>query len=591
MSVVESVNTIETVRSRDTRRNVRMWCRIVVVVLVACQLWVNRFSIDADGTAYVDVARAWLRGDWVHALNAYWSPLYVWVLAAVLRIFSPSMHWELPALHIASFFSFCLSLAAWEWLIAEWELWQGPSANPMLTDVTGYCVILWAGLRMPQLGWLQNGDCLVLALLLAATALMVRVRRGAAANRDFVVLGLLLGTGYLAKTAFTALIPVFLVILALLLRRWTDRRILTVAVVAGAMIAPFATALSLAHGRFTLGDSGKINYSWQVTGISVEGYKENAYWPGPEIKHPIHVLLNDPRVLSYEQHLVGTLPVHFDAAWWCEGYPVRFNKARQLMILWSNIKFSIYAFRCPAIYLILFCLPFGLGAMMRRFAQTWFIVIPALFFVLTYCFVYSDYRYYAAPYAVIGFVLIAATWDVRVPRRIAWVAVCAIPLVTAWVSMGGTFRYLGPDLFDEVRGVKFPDGYTNVLTAEALREAGLQPGDRVAYIGFTLGAANVGLERAHIVAVVPDRITHDDKMMGRPLVFSFPRPHDFWARSREDQERVFQAFRSVGAKWVIADTVPKWADTSGWQVAAYMDHGTYQVRPFDKRHVYFKKLQ
>ena len=568
-----------------------MWCRIVLLVVVACEMWVSRFSIDADGTAYVDVARAWLRGDWVHALNAYWSPLYIWVLAAVLRIFSPSMYWELPALHIASFFSFCLALAAWEWLTWEWEQWQGPSANPILTDLTGYCVILWAGLRMPQLGWLQNGDCLVLALLVAATAVLVRVRRGAATNRDYVVLGLLLGIGYLDKTAFTAVMPVFVLMLTLMLRRLFDRRIVTVAVVAGAVMAPFAIALSLAHGRFTLGDSGKINYSWQVTGVSVEGYKENAYWPGPEIKHPIRVLLKDPRVLSYEQHLVGTLPVHSDVAWWCEGYPVRFNKARQLMILWSNIKFSIYAFRCPAIFLILFCLPFGVRPMARRFAKTWFMVIPALFFALTYCFVFSDYRYLAGSYAVIGFALIAATWDVHLSRTVARAAAWAVPLLTVALAMGAPIRYLGPDLYDEIRGVKFPDGYTNVLTAEAMRKAGLQPGDRVAYIGFALGAAHVGLERAQIVAAIPEQITHDDKVWGRPLVFSFPKPHDFWRRSREDQERVLQAFRSVGAKWVFADTVPKWANTSGWQVAAYMDHGTYEVRPFDKRYVYFKKLQ
>lgn len=568
-----------------------MWCRIVVLVLVTCELWVSRFSIDADGTAYVDVARAWLRGDWVHALNAYWSPLYVWLLAGVLRIFSPSMHWELPVLHIASLISFALALAAWEWLIAEWERWQGPSANPLLTDVTGYCVILWAGLRMPQLGWLQNGDTLVLALLLAVTALLVRVRRGAAANRDFVVLGLLMGTGYLAKTAFATVIPVFLVALAILLRALLDRRIVITALAGFAVAAPFVAALSIAQHRFTLGDSGKINYSWQVTGVSVEGYKENAYWPGPEIKHPIRVLLNDPRVLSYDQHLVGTLPVHSEVAWWCAGYPVRFNKARQLMILWSNIKFSIYAFRCPAIFLVLFCLPFGAARIFRRFGQLWFMWIPAVFFALTYCFVFSDYRYLAGSYAVIGFAMMAATWNTPVPRRISQVAIWTVPLLTAALAMGGPFRYLAPDLFDELRGVKLPEGYTNVQAAETMHKAGLEPGDRVAYIGFSLGAALVGVEQAQIVAAVPERITHDDKVWGRPLVFDFPKPHAFWGRSKEDQERVFQAFRSVGAKWVIADTVPKWADTRGWQVAAYMDHGTYEVRPFDKRYVYFKKLQ
>src|SRR5581483_2086109 len=123
-----------------------------------------------------------------------------------------------------------------------------------------------------------------------------------------------------------------------------------------------------------------------------------------------------------------------------------------------------------------------------------------------------------------------------------------------------------------------------------MRKAGLAPGDRVAYIGFALGAAHVGVEQAHIVAAVPERITHDDKRPGRPLVFEFPKPHDFWRRSREDQQRVFDAFRSVGAKWVFADTVPKWADTSGWKVAAPMDKNTYFAKPGDKLYVYYKKL-
>ena len=568
-----------------------MWCRIVVLVLVACEMWVARFSTDADGTAYVDVARSWLKGDWVHALNAYWSPLYIWLVAALLRIFSPSMYWELPVLHIGCFICFCLSLAAWEWLTAEWERWRGPSANPMLTDITGYCVILWAGLRMTQLGWLLNGDCLVLALMVAATAVLVRVRRGAAINRDFVVLGFLLGTGYLAKTAFTAVIPVFLIVLALLLKKWIDRRIVIVAVAAGAVIAPFAIALSLAHGRLTLGDSGKINYSWQVTGISVEGYKENAYWPGPEIKHPIRVLLKDPRVLSYEQHLVGTLPVHTEPAWWCEGYPVRFDKARQLMILWSNIWFSIFAFRCPAVFLILIFLPFGVSTLARRFAQTWFMVVPALFFALTYCFVFSDFRYLAGSYAVIGFALIGATWDLQLRPRTTRVAIWGVPVLSAALCMGGAFRFLIPNFIGDVTRMKVPEVYTTVQVAETMHKAGLQPGDRVAYIGFSLGAAHVGLEQAQIVAAVPEQVTHDDRLWGRPLMFEFPKPRNFWRRSREDQERVFDAFRKVGAKWVFADTVPKWADTSGWQVAAHMDKATYTFRHSDKPYVYYKRLQ
>jgi hypothetical protein len=272
---------------------------------------------------------------------------------------------------------------------------------------------------------------------------------------------------------------------------------------------------------------------------------------------------------------VGTLPVHFDPAWWCAGYPVQFNKARELMILWSNIKFSIYAFRCPALFLILICLPFGVRNMARRLAQTWFMVGPALVFALIYCFVFSDYRYLAGSYAVIGFALIAATWNVQIPRQARRMAIVAIPLLSAAVSMGEPFRHLLPDFISDVTGTRVPHGYAHIQAAETMRKAGLASGDRVAYIGFALGAVHVGLEQAHIVAAVPERITHDDNAWGRPLV----------------QEKVFEAFRSVGAKWVFADTVPKWADITGWKLMAHMDPRTYRVRSGDRQYMYYRKLQ
>jgi hypothetical protein len=109
----------------------------------------------------------------------------------------------------------------------------------------------------------------------------------------------------------------------------------------------------------------------------------------------------------------------------------------------------------------------------------------------------------------------------------------------------------------------------------------------VAYIGFELAAVHVGLERAHIVAVVPERVTHDDKIWGRPYVFTFQKPDEFWRSSPETKERVFDAFRSVGSKWVFADTVPKWADPAGWQIGG----GSREMRESDRPYTYFRKLQ
>ncbi|MBV8833452.1 MAG: hypothetical protein JO108_30005 [Acidobacteriaceae bacterium] len=587
MAVLDHVIAVPALAKKDARRRLRIVCRCCVLALVACQLWVGRYVIDADGTAYVDVARAWLRGDWLHALNPYWSPLYTWLLAGAFAIFHPSMHWELPLIHAVNFLEFVAAFAAWEWLTAEWELWQGPPARPLLVDVTGYCVLLWAGLRLTELWRFNNADTLVMALLIAAAAILVRVRRGISTNRDFALFGLVLGVGFLAKTAFSTEIAVFLIVIALLLRSWRNRYIVAVILMTCAVASPLIAAISIANRRFTMGDSGRLNYSWHVTGMSVEGYKESAHWPDPDIQHPIRVLMQHPRVLSFDQHVVGTLPIHSDVSWWCSGYPVRFDRSRQLMVLWSNIKFTIYAFRCPALLLLLLALVYDASRVVKRFARAWFVWVPGLLFAAAYTPVFSDYRYLAGSYAVIGFALIAAAWRTEVPRGVARIAIWVLPLITAVALMGGPFRQMLPQLIRDTAGKKLPWGYENIQVAETMRRVGLQAGDRVAYIGADLPAAHVGLERAHIVAVVPETVTQDDNIRGRPLTFDFPKQDEFWHSSPERKQRVYDAFRSVGAKWVFADTVPEWADVIGWTVAG----GSHNLRNTDRPHTYFRKLQ
>ncbi len=587
MPVVNQVDSLPIGTQNVARQRVRTISRVCVLSLVVCQLWVGRYVIDTDGTGYVDIARAWLQRDWSLALNAYWSPLYPLLLSAAFAIFHPSIHWELPLVHAVNLAGFISAFAAWEWLTNEWERWQGPSSHPMLTDFTGYCVLLWAGLRLTGLWRFNTPDIFVMACLIAAAAIVVRVRRGASGTRDFVLLGLVLGAGFLAKTAFFTVIPVFLVVLAVLLKHSLDRRILITALTTCAVAVPFIAAISIASGRFTMGDSGRLNYSWHVTGLGVEGYKESAYLPGPEIKHPIRVLMDHPRVLSFDQHVAGTYPIHVAVSWWCTGYPVRFDKARQLMILRSDLLFSIYAFRCPALLLFLLGLLYGGRQVLSRLGRPWFIWAPALFFAATYLPVYSDYRYLAGSYAVIGFALIAAVWHVRIPQRIAQLSTWAIPLLTAVFLMGANFRQMFPQLILETAGKKAPWSYESVQVAETMREHGLEPGQRVAYIGFESAAAHVGLEGAHIVAVIPQRAAHNDKAWGRPYVITFGKPDEFWRSSPETRQQVLDAFRSVGAKWVFADTVPKSANTDGWEVAG----PSPEFRERDRPYTYFKRLQ
>src|SRR5207249_2201114 len=88
----------------------------------------------------------------------------------------------------------------------------------------------------------------------------------------------------------------------------------------------------------------------------------------------------------------------------------------------------------------------------------------------------------------------------------------------------------------------------------SFRARGLRPGDRVALIegSYPHLVEWLELDRAQLIALVPAQ----------------GEPDAFWKSGPAIQERVFETFRTVGARWVFADAAPNWADMSGWQKAA-----------------------
>src|SRR5205814_4935548 len=96
----------------NNRARAAFWCFAVVAAFL--QAWAGRFYIEPDGVNYFDIARAYLRRDWTNALNAYWSPLYSWLLALIQGTFHPSPYWESTFLHLLNFVLFLFALAAFE---------------------------------------------------------------------------------------------------------------------------------------------------------------------------------------------------------------------------------------------------------------------------------------------------------------------------------------------------------------------------------------------------------------------------------------------------------------------------------------------
>src|SRR5262252_9316929 len=83
----------------------------VSVLLGLSQAWAWRFYIEPDGVSYIEIAHAYIQRDFGRAVNAYWSPLYSWLLALALSVGHVPEYWEATALHLVNFFVYLFALA------------------------------------------------------------------------------------------------------------------------------------------------------------------------------------------------------------------------------------------------------------------------------------------------------------------------------------------------------------------------------------------------------------------------------------------------------------------------------------------------
>src|SRR5262245_3270190 len=68
--------------------------------------------MDGDGMSYLDVGDAYVRGDW--NINAYWSPLYPYIIGLALFFLKPSPFWEFPVVHLVNFIIYLCALGCFD---------------------------------------------------------------------------------------------------------------------------------------------------------------------------------------------------------------------------------------------------------------------------------------------------------------------------------------------------------------------------------------------------------------------------------------------------------------------------------------------
>jgi hypothetical protein len=550
----------------------------VVLGGTAAAFGVLRRFVNEDGLAYLDLADTYRTEGWSAGANGYWSPLYPLVLAAGMRIVRPALEWELIVVQATNLAIFLCTLAAFVWFWREADRIRrrfgarngdGGSGDGSATFPAwifwsvGYLLFLWCSLRLIKV-WTISPDMLMMASVLAAGALLLRMRARPSSWLAPAGLGLVLGLGYLAKAPMFPLGLVFLAgCLGMLGVSRTGLLRVGLALLVFAIVgAPFLVTLSAQKGRFTFGDSGRLNYARYVNGIPHIHWQGEIAGNGTPV-HPTRRIASAPAAFEFTAPVGGTYPVWYDPSYWYEGARVRFDPVQQAAALVRTGRYYVehVGLRQGAAIAALVLLYAAIGRQRRygvdALGSLWPIWLPALAAGAMYGLVYVEMRYLA------GFVVLAwgaAMAAVAVPGNVATRRLLrSAGLVAMFVfalnlglpnekALGRLLTEPQPAAFGAWHDHGVTGSRAHLAVAEALHGIGLAPGDGVAFIGYGYDAYWARLASLRIVAEIPRS-----------------QEAGFWQASEAERTRMVATLLGTGAAAVVTAVPPQHLPPEGWQ--------------------------
>jgi hypothetical protein len=521
-------------------------------------------SMNPDGIAYLDMADAWFRGEWPMALNAYWSPLYGWLLGTALHLGRVGPNGEFAAVHLVNLAIYLAALVTFELFWSRLVRHARPAPGELGLPVNGlwalgYALFIVATLQMIRIWSVTPDLCVAASVFLAGWALL-RWSEGAPSPGRAIVLGATLGVGYLAKAA---MFPLSFAFFAAALAARRDRRRALLPLLAGGaafvlVAGPFVVALSLDEGHPTFGDSGRLNYVWFVNRIPYPHWVSDDSAGTP--LHPTRHVSVDPPIYEFAEPVGGTYAPWYDPPYWFRGVEPRFDTGQQLGVLTVSVLgyCELIVGRFPGLVFVLLLLYAVGGARLARDALPGQVglLLPAVAALSMYALVLVEERY-IGPFVLLMWAGLLA--GVRLPDRdgsrrllaaASWVMVVSLALWIVAFNVDGLRKKLAlPEGPPEAAVPATSRGHAPPsVVAEGLRELGLREGERIGIIGYGFDAFWARLARVRIVAEL----------------YPWEAP-GVWNPEGEAYARMLEAFASTGVRAVVADAIPGDVPLEGWR--------------------------
>jgi hypothetical protein len=557
--------------SRNNLWILRSLAWITITLTGFLQAWSNRFSLSPDATNYLDIASAYLRHDWHNAINAYWSPLFSWLLAIVLALFRPGLYNESTALHLLNFAGLLLSLLCFEYFFSAFlQFGQNSTLQTLQTDETLPELVLWGlayslffstSLFVLSAPSITTPDVWAFGLTFLAAGLTLRIAVSAGGTRHFVCLGITLGFAYLAKAFYFPLSFVFLIAawFAANASRKTFRQFVLALVFFTLVTGPWVTLLSRNKGRLTFGDAGRIAFA-----MTVDGIQQAAFWQGENStgtpRHPVRQLLPSPRLFEFAGPIAGTDPPGYDFSYWMDGVRPHFDLRGQLNVFRQSFGTFLQIFLAQvefaaALLTLVFLAPPKRNWLrpLRNLAPVW---IPALLACAGYALILVEGRYVASFLLLlwVAAFYVALQAGSGISRRLALAAILAVMCITCLRMVRFVQTSLGVIL-------AHPQN-VDWQIAQALHSVGIQPGDRIAAIADTGELEWARLAGVKFVSQIP-----------------FGQEGVFWSQDVQTQRVIFDVFASTGAKIVITMHPPICAASQGWVPLAQTGLFVHSLQP------------
>lgn len=527
--------------------------RAFVFMFGAAALWFARDGMNPDGVAYLDASDVYLSGGWPAAGTGYWSPLYPTLLAVARLIAGRSAARELAIAQGVNFLLFLSAFAALEYFVREVR-WATRARHPgALPNDTTWRTVVYALFGVLTIGWIRlwmlTPDLLVAAIVFATAGSCVRLAVGRGRWPSVVMLGILLGLGYLAKAALFPFGVFVLATLAVLLgrRRGGLTQVAAAVVIFLATSAPQIVYASRLKGSATFGDVGRLNYLWYVANIPgpvTSSFPLPARLPSPaasgQTLPPLDPVRDvHPAIYDIDAPIPGTLPIWYDAGYWYRGVitPVLPLAIIRAIVRHTRLCLELFAFLLIGGVAAAVAGPVPSRALLAMRPSP-ILVVPALAVIAVYMLVLVQSRY-VAPFALLLFAGLSPPWATdalsrRLRAGLAVGALAALLAITYQARIDASYW----------RG----STRTRANVVAALAARGVGPGSRIGFIGEAYDATWARTARLRFVSLVPLAETQR-----------------FWELDAGRRAAVLLHMQQHGAQAIVAESPAAGVNIDGWE--------------------------